>query len=117
MKRPLVLGTIIFSGLLAITVFGQQPPAAGQASPRAQVEVVAHENTKANMERMPVFRSESGKVGLPDRTFKDRTTLFSGKDAVDLYYFGAAHTNGDIFVVFRDAHVMHAGDVFARKDY
>ena len=38
--------------------------------------------------------------------------MLSGKDAVDLYYYGAAHTGGDIFVVFRDDRVMHAGDVF-----
>ena len=42
-------------------------------------------------------------------------TLLSGKDAIDLYYFGAAHTNGDTFVVFRDARVMHSGDAFANK--
>jgi glyoxylase-like metal-dependent hydrolase (beta-lactamase superfamily II) len=42
-------------------------------------------------------------------------TLFSGKEAVDLYYFGPAHTNGDSFVVFRDSRVMHSGDAFARK--
>jgi glyoxylase-like metal-dependent hydrolase (beta-lactamase superfamily II) len=81
----------------------------------ATVEIVTHENTKANMERMDAFKAEAGKVGLPDKTFKDRMTLLSGKDAVDLYYFGAAHTNGDAFVVFRDARVMHAGDVFPSK--
>jgi cyclase len=81
----------------------------------ASVEIVTHENTKANMERMDAFKTETGKVGLPDKTFKDRMTLLSGKDAVDLYYFGAAHTNGDAFVVFRDAKVMHAGDAFAGK--
>jgi hypothetical protein len=34
-------------------------------------------------------------------------------DAIDLYYFGAAHTNGDAFVVFRSVRVMHAGDAFS----
>lgn len=81
----------------------------------ATIEVVTQENTKANMEKMDAFKSETGKVGLPDKTFKDRMTLLSGKDAVDLYYFGAAHTNGDAFVVFRAARVMHAGDAFAGK--
>ena len=38
--------------------------------------------------------------------------LFSGRDAIDLYYFGAAHTGGDAFIVFRELRVMHAGDVF-----
>lgn len=81
----------------------------------ASVEVVAQENTKSNMEKMAAFQSAEGKVGLPDRTYKDRLTLFSGKDAVDLYYFGPAHTSGDSLVVFRNARVMHAGDMFAGK--
>jgi glyoxylase-like metal-dependent hydrolase (beta-lactamase superfamily II) len=42
-------------------------------------------------------------------------TVLRGKDAIDLYYYGAAHTNGDAFVVFRNLRVMHAGDAFANK--
>jgi glyoxylase-like metal-dependent hydrolase (beta-lactamase superfamily II) len=79
----------------------------------ANVEVVAHENTKANMEKMPVFQEAANRHGLPDRTYKDRLTLLGGNDAIDLYYFGPAHTNGDTFVVFRNRRVMHTGDVFA----
>jgi len=81
----------------------------------ASVEVVVQDNTKANMEKMDQFKTDTGKVGLADRSFKDRMTLFSGKDAVDLYYFGPAHTNGDTYVVFRNARVMHAGDTFPNK--
>jgi cyclase len=81
----------------------------------ATIEIVVQENTRANMEKMDVFKSDAGKVGLPDRTYKDKLTLFSGKEAVDLYYFGPAHTNGDTLVVFREARVMHAGDMFAAK--
>lgn len=81
----------------------------------ASIEIVAQENTRTNMENMEVFQSAASKVGLPDRTFKDRMTLFSGKEAVDLYYFGPAHTSGDALVVFRNARVMHAGDMFASK--
>lgn len=81
----------------------------------ASVEIVTTANTSANMAKMPAFQAEEGKVGLPDRTFTDKLTLFSGAESVDLYYFGAGHTNGDAFVVFRDARVMHAGDIFATK--
>jgi glyoxylase-like metal-dependent hydrolase (beta-lactamase superfamily II) len=81
----------------------------------ARVEVIAQENTGNNMARLDAFKTEDGKVGLPDRTFKDKLTLFKGKDAVDLYYFGPAHTDGDAIVVFRSARVMHAGDIFAAK--
>jgi cyclase len=76
---------------------------------------VTQANTAANMGRMPDFATAEGRVGLPDRTFEDRLTLFSGQEAVDLYYFGAGHTNGDILVVFRDARVMHSGDIFATR--
>ncbi len=81
----------------------------------ASVEVVVQENTAANMRKMPVFQEAVNKNGLADVAFKDKKTLLTGKDAIDLYHFGAAHTNGDAFVVFRDAHVMHAGDAFASK--
>ena len=76
------------------------------------VEVVAHENTAGQMQAMDEFRDDANKHGLPDRTFKLSLTLFSGADAIDLHYFGAAHTNGDAFIVFRGAGVMHAGDTF-----
>ena len=50
---------------------------------------------------------------MPDKTYTDKMTVLGGNDAIDLYHFGPAHTNGDTFVVFRDLRVMHAGDVFA----
>ena len=34
---------------------------------------------------------------------------------MELRYFGAAHTNGDAFVIFKSARVMHSGDAFANK--
>ncbi len=81
----------------------------------ANVEVVTHANTAANMAKMPEFQAAEGRVGVPDRTFEDRLTLFSGAEAVDLYYFGAGHTDGDAFIVFRNARVMHSGDIFATR--
>jgi len=33
-------------------------------------------------------------------------------DQTDLYHFGRGHTNGDSFVVFPAARVMHTGDMF-----
>lgn len=79
----------------------------------ATVDIVAHENTATNMQRMDVFKDPAKKHGLPDRTYKDRLTVLTGNDSIDLYYFGPAHTNGDTFVVFRNLRVMHAGDVFS----
>lgn len=77
-----------------------------------KVEIVVQENTAANMAKMPVFADPAKKHGLSDRSFKDKVTVLGGNDAIDLYYFGPAHTNGDAFVVFRNLRVMHAGDAF-----
>jgi glyoxylase-like metal-dependent hydrolase (beta-lactamase superfamily II) len=79
------------------------------------VEIVAHENTATNMKKMKVFEDPANAHGLVDQTFKDKLTLLSGAEAIDLHYFGPGHTNGDAFVVFRALKTVHAGDIFARK--
>src|SRR5436309_4151286 len=80
----------------------------------ATVDIIVQENTKTNMEKMPIFKEHNG-AGLPKRTFKDKMTIGKGADQIDLYYFGRGHTNGDAFVVFPALRVVHAGDIFARK--
>jgi cyclase len=96
----------------------------------ATVDIVVHENTKANMEAMkavtgvPVeqqtfldmFKESKGK-GLAKRSFTDRMTIGSGADQIDLHYFGRGHTNGDAWVVFPALRVMHAGDIFSGKNF
>jgi cyclase len=94
----------------------------------ATVDIVTHENTKANMENMKpptgiaqtgpptnIFKVNNGK-GMAKRTFKDKMTLGSGSDEINLYYFGRGHTNGDAWVVFPALRVMHAGDIFSGKN-
>src|SRR2546425_881655 len=80
----------------------------------ATVDSVVHENTKANMAKMDEFKGAQAKF-LPKRTYKDKLTIGKGKDEIDLYYFGAGHTNGDSFVVFPAIRTMHVGDMFAWK--
>ena len=80
----------------------------------ASVETIVHENTRTNMMKMDAFKGEKAKF-LPKRTYKDKLSLGSGKDQVDLYYLGVGHTNGDTFVVFPALRVMHTGDMFAWK--
>ena len=90
----------------------------------ATVEFIAQENTARMMpttssitgvgDTENVFKSNPG-TGLPKKTFKDRMTIGSGADRINLYYFGPAHTGGDAFVEFAAARVVHAGDVFPNK--
>jgi cyclase len=86
------------------------------------VDFVVHENTLTQMSRAScesvtncdAFKGENAKY-LPKTSFADRTSLGSGADQIDLYYFGRGHTDGDTFIVFRNAHTVHTGDMFARK--
>jgi cyclase len=78
------------------------------------VESIVQENTKANMVKMDEFKGDKARF-LPKRTYKDKFTIGSGDDQVDLYHFGPAHTNGDTFIVFTALRTMHVGDVFAWK--
>src|SRR5438105_4524987 len=91
----------------------------------ATVEVITHENTKINMQDMRgatgiaqqgpptnIFKEHNG-VGMPKRTFKDKMSIGTGDDRIDLFYFGRGHTNGDAWVVFPALHVVHAGDIFS----
>jgi glyoxylase-like metal-dependent hydrolase (beta-lactamase superfamily II) len=92
------------------------------------VQVIAHENTAENMEKMAtatgiqpaagapanIFKENGGK-GLPMRTYDRSMTIGDGPDEVNLFYFGRGHTNGDTFVVFPVIRVMHTGDIFPGK--
>jgi glyoxylase-like metal-dependent hydrolase (beta-lactamase superfamily II) len=80
----------------------------------ATIDIVTQENTKANMEKMDIFKQNAGR-GLPKRTFKDKMTIGKGADQIDLYYFGPGHTNGDAIVVFPALRTAHTGDLFASK--
>jgi len=86
------------------------------------VNFVVHENARAQMARAncePVTNGDAFKGAnekyLPETTYSDQLSLFSGSDQIDLYHFGRGHTDGDTFVVFRAVGAMHTGDMFARK--
>jgi glyoxylase-like metal-dependent hydrolase (beta-lactamase superfamily II) len=81
----------------------------------ANVEIVAQDNTRTNMQKMDAFKGEGAKF-LPGKTYKDKLSLGTGKDRIDLYYFGRGHTGGDTFIVFPALRVLHTGDMFAWKD-
>jgi cyclase len=78
----------------------------------ATIEVVAHANAASRMRQMDAF-SGANAGALPDRTYTDTMTLFEGRDQIDLYHFGAGHTDGDTVVVFSGIGMAHLGDLFA----
>jgi cyclase len=86
----------------------------GNADIPTAVDIVAHENTKANMSRMDAFQGSRARF-LPNKTVTGKMSLLDGQDRIDLYYFGAAHTNGDLVVVFPEKHLAYMGDLFPTK--
>ena len=78
------------------------------------VEIVAQDNTRLSMDKMEVFKG--AKVNfLPKLMFREKMTLGSGKDRIDLFYFGPGHTGGDAWVVFPALRIMHVGDLLGGK--
>ncbi len=81
----------------------------------ASVNIVAHENTKTLMARMDAFKGEKAQF-LPKQTYKDTLTLGSGKDRIELHYFGKGHTGGDTIIYFPTLRILVTGDLWAWKD-
>ena len=48
---------------------------------------------------------------MPDATFSDRLVLHCGNETVTITHVPNAHTDGDAFVHFQKANVLHTGDV------
>jgi cyclase len=71
--------------------------------------VVSHENTRKDMDA--AFKEENLRAHLPAVTFPDRATLFSGYTQIELFFFGPAHTSGDVVVLFPGEKVAFVGDL------
>ncbi len=78
--------------------------------------VLAHENSKSNQERVAKEKKNEDKQLYPDLTFRTNWCQKFGNEEICLHYFGAGHTNGDSFVHFTKANIVHVGDlVFNRR--
>ena len=84
-------------------------------------EIVAHENTKAAMAKMPAFSGSNARF-LPNRTFEDTVSFTvqtvgeaEGTNRIDLHHFGPGSTSGDTVVVFPSLNTVFLGDLFPGK--
>ena len=87
---------------------------------RAGAYIVAQDNSRKRMESTQVL-SGSGRVqepyeavGLPKITFFDAMRFYFNGNAIDIINTGNGHTDGDAQVYFREANVIHTGDMFVR---
>jgi cyclase len=85
--------------------------------------IVAHDNVRQRMsaEQFHLFfkaRSAASPLeALPVITFNDTMTFYFNGDVIDVVHVPAAHTDGDAVFHFRNADVIHAGDVFINRGY
>ena len=78
--------------------------------------VLAHANSKTNQENSAKQNKSEDKQLYPDQTYTDTWCQKIGKEKICLHYFGAGHTNGDSFIHFQHANIVHTGDlVFNRR--
>ena len=77
--------------------------------------VLAHENSKINQEAVAKKNKSEDKQLYPDQTYSDTWCQKLGKEKICLHYFGAGHTNGDSFVHFQHANIVHCGDLLFNR--
>jgi len=80
-----------------------------------KVEIIAHEYAATDMRKMKLMFTKTTGGGLPTRTFKDRLTVGSGTDRLELYYFGPSTNRSGIFIVIPAMRVLLTGDAFGGK--
>lgn len=79
------------------------------AMQKMDVKVIASEQARQNM-------LDSKQPGQPDIAVEHHATVTLGGKVAEIYYFGRAHTNGDVVVLFPADRVLSAGDIFTFGD-
>ena len=90
---------------------------------KAGTRIIAHENTRLwlgtdvdSKWQHQVFKRLAPKA-RPNETFYTTGTLSFGGATLDYGYLAQAHTDGDIYVHFKEADVLVAGDVLSVGSY
>jgi cyclase len=79
-------------------------------------KVIGHQNALANQQSVAKSRGNMDSQWLIDTPFENQMELTVGDQKIKAYYFGPAHTNGDIVVHFENSNIAHVGDlVFNRR--
>ncbi len=85
--------------------------------------IVAHDNVRVRMSTDQFIKAfnkkvpATAKVGLPSITFSEATTFYLNGDTIAVSHVPTAHTDGDAFVHFKKANVIHGGDIFFNGIY
>lgn len=77
--------------------------------------VAAHANSLVNQKASAVKQKKEDQQLYPDTTFTDKWKVKVGDEIISGHYFGAGHTNGDAFIHFEHANIVHTGDLVFNK--
>src|SRR6516165_5845208 len=86
---------------------------------RAEATIIAHEKTRTHLATDYYLRDEDRyekalpKEARPTVTFFTGDQTLAGKERIEYGYLLEAHTDGDIYVFFREANVLAAGDAIS----
>jgi glyoxylase-like metal-dependent hydrolase (beta-lactamase superfamily II) len=74
------------------------------------IDIIAHENSLKNMAKA----NEQGQVNirLPNKTFADQMKLTDDGTEIELLFYGAAHTDGNIVIYLPEERIAIIGDLF-----
>lgn len=79
---------------------------------------VAHDNVPELMRARAIQdKKPLENLVIADTTFAESWKMELGDEVVSARYFGAAHTKGDIVVLFEKANVVHLGDLLFNRLY
>jgi cyclase len=81
------------------------------------IDIVAHDNVRVRLARGVNGGAPSPAVALPVVTFGDTMSLHLNGERVTVGKLPPAHTDGDAYIRFANADVIHAGDVFRTIGY
>lgn len=82
--------------------------------------ILAQDNSRKRMEEdqyvsaADIIQEAYEGVALPKITFFESMRFYYNGHTIDLMYNGPGHTDGDAQIFFREANVMHTGDLFVR---
>jgi glyoxylase-like metal-dependent hydrolase (beta-lactamase superfamily II) len=81
------------------------------------VDIVAHDNVRVRLARGVSGGAPSPAAALPVITYGDSAALHLNGEDVEIRKVPPAHTDGDSYIHFREANVIHLGDVFRTTGY
>ena len=81
------------------------------------IPIIAHDNVRVRLAHGVNGGEPLAAVALPDLTYADSVSLHLNGDDVEIMKMPAAHTDGDSIIWFKNANVIHVGDVFRTTGY